>query len=49
VEDKRLIKSRDEFVLPPKVGHQKWFPKHMAIQFQKMEARLRATDLIVEV
>lgn len=43
------IESRPFFKLPPKSGQQKWFPKHMAIQFEKMEARLRSVDLIIEI
>lgn len=43
------IESRAFFRLPTKPDYQKWFPKHMSIQFEKMEARLRSVDLLIEV
>lgn len=43
------IESRSTFRLVRKNATSSWFPKHMAIQFERMEARLRAVDLIVEV
>ncbi|KAI6192024.1 Mitochondrial GTPase 1 [Aphelenchoides bicaudatus] len=43
------IESRSSFVVLNKPTQQKWFPKHMSIQLSKMEARLRAIDLVVEV
>uniref|UniRef100_A0A915CT27 G domain-containing protein n=1 Tax=Ditylenchus dipsaci TaxID=166011 RepID=A0A915CT27_9BILA len=44
-----LFDPRLEFVLPPKVDQKKWYPKHMSIQLQKMEGKLRTVDLILEV
>lgn len=42
------IKSRNYFSLPSKNVQQKWYPKHMSIQFDKMEAKIRSVDLIIE-
>jgi hypothetical protein len=43
------IESRLYFKLPPKAGRQIWYPKHMSIQFDKMQARIRSVDLVIEV
>ncbi|KAI6173143.1 G domain-containing protein [Aphelenchoides besseyi] len=43
------IESRSQFRLPKTAEQTKWYPKHMAIQFARMEHRLRSMDLIIEV
>ncbi|KAI6205012.1 Mitochondrial GTPase 1 [Aphelenchoides besseyi] len=43
------IESRSKFRLSKAAEQTKWYPKHMSIQFARMEHRLRSMDLIIEV
>ncbi|KJH53669.1 hypothetical protein DICVIV_00097 [Dictyocaulus viviparus] len=50
VSPEKLIPDlREKFVLPPNFDYRVWFPMHMYVQMEKMEAKLRSVDLIVEV
>ncbi|CAJ0942538.1 unnamed protein product, partial [Mesorhabditis belari] len=40
---------REEFVLPKSCDFRIWFPMHMAVQFKKMEGKMRSVDLVIEV
>ncbi|KAL7072539.1 hypothetical protein ACQ4LE_008276 [Meloidogyne hapla] len=40
---------RQRFELPVKFDRKDWYPKHMRIQMQVMEGKLRTVDLILEV
>ncbi|PAV78467.1 hypothetical protein WR25_09541 isoform B [Diploscapter pachys] len=40
---------RPDFTIPTKLDYRQWFPMHMRVQMMKMEGKLRAMDLIIEV
>ncbi|VDD86593.1 unnamed protein product [Enterobius vermicularis] len=42
-------KFRTTFEVPRNLDLRKWFPMHMAVQWKKMEGKLRSVDLIIEV
>ncbi|KAI6240698.1 G domain-containing protein [Aphelenchoides fujianensis] len=48
-EEHAPIPCRTEFRLPAAAKQTSWYPKHMSVQFTRMEHRLKSMDLIVEV